>query len=214
MPRYRRFMFTLLQVRLHIAALQDILACLLLSEAVYKAAEGPPTYAVAALNLLLADLRAALPPGAPTPQLYAVQFSRRGAQHRYLIARGTDALYLSFMGSKQPRDLLSDANVVTALLWGAERAAEAAEAASEPAAGATAAASELAAAAVTGAAAAAAAAAAAPEVAGAASVGAPAAHRGFLWRSQGVPVEALFMHARQQGLRLVLCGEDGFWQRQ
>ncbi|KAL4436737.1 hypothetical protein ABPG75_003876 [Micractinium tetrahymenae] len=119
--------------------MQDVLACLLLSEAIYKAAEGPPSAATAALNALLADLRAALPHAAPTPQLSGVQFSRRGTQHRYLIARGKDALYLSFMGSKQPRDLLADANLLTAL---------------------------------------------------------------------GVPVEALFMHARRQGLRLVLCGHS------
>ncbi len=181
---------------------QDVLACLLLSEAVYKAAEGPPSTAVAAVNALLAAMQAALPPGA-APQVPAVQFSRRGAQHRYLIARGRDALYLSFMGSKQPRDLLSDANVLTALVWGTETAAEAAQAASEPAAGAIAAAAE---------AAAATAAATAPELAGVAAAGAPAAHRGFLWRSQGVPVEALLMHARRQGLRLVLCGKAA-WQQ-
>lgn len=33
------------------------------------------------------------------------------------------------------------------------------------------------------------------------------AHRGFLSRSEGVPVEALFLHALRQGQRLVLCGE-------
>lgn len=56
---------------------QDLLSCLLLSEAVYKAAEGPPAAAAAALDLL----RAELPPGlAP---LHSVQFSRRAAEHRW-----------------------------------------------------------------------------------------------------------------------------------
>lgn len=33
-----------------------------------------------------------------------------------------------------------------------------------------------------------------------------AAHQGFLARSQSVPVELLYIRARQQGKRLVLCG--------
>ena len=32
------------------------------------------------------------------------------------------------------------------------------------------------------------------------------AHRGFLARARGVPVEALYAHATRQGRRLVLCG--------
>lgn len=55
---------------------QDLLSCLLLSEAVYKAAEGPPAAAAAALN----RLRSALPPG--LVPLQSVQFSRRAAEHR------------------------------------------------------------------------------------------------------------------------------------
>lgn len=52
------------------------MSSLLLAEVIYKAAEGPPAAAAAALN----ELRAAFPPGlAP---LQAVQFSRRGAGHR------------------------------------------------------------------------------------------------------------------------------------
>ncbi len=35
---------------------------------------------------------------------------------------------------------------------------------------------------------------------------AAAAHQGFLARSQRVPVELLYLRARQQGKRLVLCG--------
>lgn len=55
---------------------QDIITSLLLSEAIYKAAEGSPAAALDALG----RLRAAFPPGlAP---LQAVQFSRRAAEHR------------------------------------------------------------------------------------------------------------------------------------
>jgi hypothetical protein len=35
---------------------------------------------------------------------------------------------------------------------------------------------------------------------------APAAHRGFLTRARGVPIEALYEHACRQGRRLVLSG--------
>ena len=35
---------------------------------------------------------------------------------------------------------------------------------------------------------------------------AAAAHRGYLGRSRGVPIEHIHRHALQQGKRLVLCG--------
>lgn len=31
-------------------------------------------------------------------------------------------------------------------------------------------------------------------------------HGGFLSRSHGIPIESLYVHARSQGLRLILCG--------
>ena len=34
------------------------------------------------------------------------------------------------------------------------------------------------------------------------------AHRGFMARARGIPVEALYAHAIRQGRRLVLCGES------
>ena len=36
----------------------------------------------------------------------------------------------------------------------------------------------------------------------------PAAHGGFLSRSEGIPIEALWRHAQKQGLRLVVCGHS------
>lgn len=55
---------------------QDLLSCLILSEAVYKAAEGPPAAAAAALNALRSELPSGLAP------LLSVQYSRRSAEHR------------------------------------------------------------------------------------------------------------------------------------
>ena len=209
--------------------MQDLLSCLLLSEAVYKAAEGPPAAAAAALN----RLRSALPPGlAP---LQRVQFSRRAAEHRWalwvdvtqinspgalrrhcrahgslqpttarnqlpccldlwprrhLLARSRTTLYVAFMGSKHPRDYLADANLLSRLLWSEAAAAGTASSSGSSGSGA------------------AAPAAAAEGPAAGAAVAAAAVHRGFLSRARGVQVEALWAHARRQGLRLILCGHS------
>lgn len=161
---------------------QDLVACVLLSEAIYKAAEGPPSAAAAALLAL----RAAFPPGAA--RLAELQFSRRSAPHRYCLARGPDALYVAFMGTKHPRDVLADANLLATLLWDqAPAAAAAASAAAAAAEGATA---------------------AAATDAPATTAAAAAVHRGFLGRAQGLPVEALWAHARSLSLRVVLCGHS------
>ena len=163
---------------------QDVITCLLLSEAVYKAAEGPPAAAVAALN----DLRSQFPGGlAP---LISVQFCRRSAAHRYMLARTTSALYCAFMGTKQPRDYWADAN----LRW--------AEAEVVAAAGSGVGATTAEEAAQLGAAAA-----ALGQAVPDALAPPPAVHRGFLARSQAVQAELLLDHAQQQGVRLVLCGE-------
>lgn len=34
----------------------------------------------------------------------------------------------------------------------------------------------------------------------------PAAHRGFVTRARGIPIDALYQEARARGKRLVLCG--------
>ncbi|PSC70294.1 lipase class 3-like [Micractinium conductrix] len=103
---------------------------------------------------------------------------------RYLLARGGDALYVAFQGTKDARDVLADVNLLSRLLW------ETGEATG----------SAVAAAAVPDAAAAAA--------AGGVAAAAPAVHRGVLARAVGVPIEALYAHAQRQGLRLVLCGHS------
>ena len=104
---------------------------------------------------------------------------------RYLLARGGDALYVAFQGTKDARDVLADVNLLSRLLWETgEATGSAVAAAAVPDAGAAAAAGGVAAA-------------------------APAVHRGVLARAVGVPIEALYAHAQRQGLRLVLCGEAG-----
>ncbi len=46
---------------------------------------------------------------------------------RYLLAEGPGALYVAFIGTKQPRDLLADVNAVQAPLWEAAAPAHGAE---------------------------------------------------------------------------------------
>ena len=163
---------------------QDLLACLLLSEVVYKAAEGPHAAAVAALNAL----RLQVPPATVAP-LTAVQFCRPAAGHAYMLARSGTALYACFRGTKQPRDYGADVNAAMRLLWQVPHASSSGSgipgSSTSPAP------------------------APAPAAAGP-GLGQqqqPAVHRGFLGRAQGVPIEALYAHAGRQGLRLVLCGE-------
>ncbi|PRW33942.1 lipase class 3 family [Chlorella sorokiniana] len=174
--------------------LQDLLSCLLLSEAVYKAAEGPPAAAAAALN----SLRAELPPGlAP---LLSVQYSRRSTEHRHLLARSATTLYVAFMGSKHPRDYLADANLLTRLLWSETAPAggsTGSDRIEQPGRSSSVGAGTAAASAAPG----------APAESAAPSA-APAVHRGFLSRAEGVLIEALWAHAQRQGLRLVLCGHS------
>lgn len=102
------------------------------------------------------------------------------------------------MGSKHPRDYLADANLLTRLLW-----SEAAPAGRHGSAGSEE--PDPRNAVSIGDAGMSAAAAGAPAEAGA-SAAAPAVHRGFLSRAEGVLIEALWAHAQRQGLRLVLCG--------
>lgn len=122
--------------------------------------------------------------------------------HRHLLARSATTLYVAFMGSKHPRDYLADANLLTRLLWSeaapAGRSASGGSEAPGPrdaGSGSDAGTSTAAGPAAAG----------APAEA-AASAAAPAVHRGFLSRAEGVLIEALWAHAQRQGLRLVLCG--------
>lgn len=127
---------------------------------------------------------------------------------RFLLATSPTTLFVAFMGTKQLRDVLADANLGTALLWAeAEAVAEAMSATGAQPSQEEPSDRQAASAAVTAGTAAAGATAAAAAVAPA-QTAAPGVHRGFLGRAQAVQVEPLWTHARQQGLRLVLCGHS------
>ena len=107
-----------------------------------------------------------------TPPLHPLRRS-------YLLAEGPGALYVAFIGTKQPRDLLADVNAVQAPLG--EAAA--------PAPGERAAAS-------TG------------GIDAATAKRLPRCHRGFLTRARAIPIVHLYDEARRRRRRLVLCGHS------
>ncbi|CAD7702625.1 unnamed protein product [Ostreobium quekettii] len=101
------FLFTAL---LH-SCYQDLLACCVLSECVYKQLEGGEQRVVKAVN----DALQGLPAG--VVHLDCIQCAAEWVPHRYLLAEGSGALYVCFMGTKQLRDIVVDANLQKALLW-------------------------------------------------------------------------------------------------
>lgn len=142
------------------ADLQDLFNSLLLAETVYKVVDQGTEGAAATLR----DLKACYPPGLIT--LSAVQWALPHVTHRYLLAESDTTLFVALMGTKQRRDMFTNANVLQEVLW-----------------------EDL------------------QEVQGAAvHKGAPAAHRGFLRRARGVPIEDLYLHAHRKGKKLLLCG--------
>lgn len=142
------------------ADLQDLFNSLLLAETVYKVVDQGTEGAAATLR----ELKACYPPGLIT--LSAVQWALPHVTHRYLLAESDTTLFVALMGTKQRRDMFTNANVLQEVLW-----------------------EDL------------------QEVQGAAvHKGAPAAHRGFLRRARGVPIEDLYLHAHRKGKKLLLCG--------
>ena len=95
------------------------------------------------------------------------------------MAEGPGALYVAFIGTKQPRDLLADVNAVQAPLWEA-----AAPAHGERAAGST------------------------GGIDAATAKRLPRCHRGFLTRARAIPIVHLYEEARRRRRRLVLCGHS------
>lgn len=105
-----------------------------------------------------------------------VHFCRKSVAHRYMLSTGDGALYVAFQGTKELRDVVSDITITSRALWGDGLGADASI-----------------------------------DLDGSGSGGflngeVPAVHAGFLSRSHGIPIEALYLHAQRQELRLVLCG--------
>lgn len=85
-----------------VSDLQDILCCMVLSECVYKR---PASDLVRAVNKFKADF------GGQIVSLERVQPSSDHVPHSYLLAEAGDTLFASFIGTKQYKDVMTDANI-------------------------------------------------------------------------------------------------------
>ncbi|XP_057513276.1 uncharacterized protein LOC130795273 [Actinidia eriantha] len=85
-----------------VSDLQDILCCMVLSECVYKR---PAAEMLRAVNKFKADF------GGQVVSLERVQLSSDHVPHRYLLAEAGDTLFASFIGTKQYKDVMADANI-------------------------------------------------------------------------------------------------------
>ncbi|KAI4354206.1 hypothetical protein L6164_003096 [Bauhinia variegata] len=172
-----------------ISDLQDILCCMVLSECVYKR---PATEMIRAVNKFKADF------GGQVVSLERVQPSADHVPHRYLLAEAGDTLFASFIGTKQYRDVVADANILQGAIFHEDAVEEHdGSAAIEPAQGENgnrkgenlwnpleSRPKQL------------------------KSKSKPAAHRGFLARAKGIPALELYRLAQKKKRKLVLCGHS------
>ncbi|XP_021907266.1 LOW QUALITY PROTEIN: uncharacterized protein LOC110821655 [Carica papaya] len=171
------------------ADLQDILCCMVLSECVYKR---PAAEMVRSVNKFKADF------GGQIVSLERVQPSSDHVPHRYLLAEAGDTLFASFIGTKQYKDVMADANILQGAIFH-EDAMEDTEC------------SEVV---------------ESDQVGQQKGNGEnrwnplesktkkqkpkpkPAAHRGFLARAKGIPALELYRLAQKKKRKLVLCGHS------
>ncbi|KAG6787428.1 hypothetical protein POTOM_009067 [Populus tomentosa] len=91
-----------------VADLQDILCCMVLSECVYKR---PADEMVRVVNKFKGDF------GGQIVALERVQPSADHVPHRYLLAEAGDTLFASFIGTKQYKDVMTDANILQGAIF-------------------------------------------------------------------------------------------------
>jgi hypothetical protein len=64
---------------------------------------------------LINDVKALFPPQLVT--LQNVCWAQPHVRHRYLLGESPDAIYVSFMGTKLPRDMATNANLFQVTRW-------------------------------------------------------------------------------------------------
>lgn len=172
-----------------VADSQEILCCMVLSECVYKR---PATELIRAVNKFKADF------GGQIVCLERVQPSLDHVPHRYLLAETGDTLFASFIGTKQYKDVVADANILQGALFHEDDMEDVEEA-------------EIAEVDIT------------KIRQGNAETHLktleakpkqlnhkikPAAHRGFMARAKGIPALELYRLAQKKKRKLVLCGHS------
>eukprot|EP00884_Botryococcus_braunii_P014665 jgi/Botrbrau1/2319/Bobra.39_1s0008.1 len=98
----------------HTKSLNDVKALLdslLLCEGTYKVIDHGPEGA----RRIMAETVATLPEALVT--IRQMQWTREHVQHRYLLAEGEGRMYVAFMGTKQRRDLVTNANILQEPVW-------------------------------------------------------------------------------------------------
>ncbi|KAL1366830.1 hypothetical protein AAHE18_02G006600 [Arachis hypogaea] len=171
-----------------VSDLQDLLCCMVLSECVYKR---PATEMIRAVNKFKADF------GGHIVALERVQPSSDHVPHRYLLAEAGDTLFASFIGTKQYKDVIADANILQGAIFH-EDAPEAADgrAHAESDKGENLNGKEYMWNPLES----------RPKQINSKSK--PAAHRGFLARAKGIPALELYRLAQKKKRKLVLCGHS------
>lgn len=94
-----------------ITSSQDLFNSLLLAETVYKVIDQGDGGAAQTLH----ELKAQYPPGLIT--VSSVQWALPHVTHRYLLAESDTTLFVALMGTKQRRDMFTNANVLQEVLW-------------------------------------------------------------------------------------------------
>ncbi|KAL8516556.1 hypothetical protein ACS0TY_014995 [Phlomoides rotata] len=163
-----------------ISDLQEILCCMVLSESVYKR---PAAEMVRAVNKFKADF------GGHVISLERVQPCSDHVPHRYLLAEAGDTLFASFIGTKQYKDVMADANIFQGAIFH-ENTIESTEIDCQMGNGETGSRH--------------------PETNPKQTkfTPKPAVHRGFMGRAKGIPALELYRLAQKKRRKLVLCGHS------
>ncbi|KAG2669700.1 hypothetical protein I3760_14G045200 [Carya illinoinensis] len=168
--------------------LQDILCCMVLSECVYTRAADE---LVRAVNKFKADF------GGQVVSLERVQPSSDHVPHGYLLAEAGDTLFASFVGTKQYKDVMADANILQGAIFhdSVEDAEEIDAVQSKQHESQTGNSEYLGNPLET-------------KSKQLKDKSKPAAHRGFLARAKGIPALELYKLAQKKKRKLVLCGHS------
>ncbi|XP_040993723.1 uncharacterized protein LOC121240371 isoform X1 [Juglans microcarpa x Juglans regia] len=171
-----------------VSDLQDILCCMVLSECVYTR---PADELVRAVNKFKADF------GGQVVSLERVQPSSDHVPHGYLLAEAGDALFASFVGTNQYKDVMADANILQGAIFhdSVEDAEEIDAVKSKQHESPTGNSEYLGNPLET-------------KSKQLKDKSKPAAHRGFLARAKGIPALELYKLAQKKKRKLVLCGHS------
>lgn len=169
-----------------VSDLQEILCCMVLAECVYKR---PAAEMVRAVNKFKADF------GGQLVSLERVQPSSDHVPHRYLLAEAGDTLFASFIGTKQYKDVMADANIFQGAIFHEDpeediHGLESTLLDSKTNNGENFLKSPE------------------PKPKQTKPTPKPAAHRGFMNRAKGIPALELYRLAQKKNRKLVLCGHS------